>query len=75
MYAVSLPVSNLDHRALFSTIFNFAYALTFYRRVFVCHSWLKIMSLIDMSETASVPPSTLLRTTTTLELNNFWSCI
>ena len=31
------------------------------------------MSLVDMSETASVPPSTLLRTTTTLELNNFWS--
>ena len=58
-YAVSIPVSNLDHvidhRALFSTIFNFAYAMTFYRRVFVCHSCLKIMSLIDMSETASVP--------------------
>ena len=53
-YAVSIPVSNLDHRAV-CTIFNFAYAMTFYHRVFVCHSWLKIMSLVDMSETASSP--------------------
>ena len=68
-YCVSIPVSDLDHRALFSTIFKFSYTITFYRRIFVCHSCLKIMPLIDMSETASVPPSTLLRTTTTLELN------